>query len=568
VNEPLATFFERMAAQEPAQRLLCRMGLDPEQFVLFLRLFRTLSERGEWMGAIGVNRFQISYLALYSAASLAIPWFLMLGSPASLFLMLDLLLVSALTFLTIIREAAQALFNPVEVSMLAHKPVHSTTYAAAKIAHVIIAVLYLVSGLSMVPALIGIGTKGARWFWVTTHLSSAFLIGLWTAFMICALYGWIRRFVPAHWIKSISTWIQMLSLVAFIAIPIYFKVPFMKLLFAGSNPGPWTWLPLTWFVEIGLMGRSGAVWRLGWEGLLSIAASIIFIWFGLRSFSSGYFMDSPSIVEGGAWRNRKKSFLSRGFLAAVRLVTGSPLGLGSYCFISKMIRRDWQFRRAILTQAWPPFVIILAAILVLVHTGELPSPVGHESFAHILPHFIGLIVVAMCLNIPFTDFHNVSWIYLTTPIDNLRPFARGVYGALWVPTIAIPHLVLLPLLVHCWGWREALLSCGFNLIVVSLYLGIGITFISGLPFSSRVDESRAVLNVVYVQTCWIMATAFPAAAQWGLFQDIRVALILGIVLMAVTVFVVHWALGDLEGEMRWRMHILKTGPNQLFRSFE
>jgi hypothetical protein len=568
VNAQLATFFELMAAQKPAQRFLCRMGLDPEQFVLFLRLFRTLSERGEWMGAIGVNRFHISYLALYSAASLAIPWFLMLGSPASLFLMLDLSLVGTLAFLMVIREAAHALFNPVEVSMLAHKPVHATTYAAAKIAHVIIAVLYLVTGLSMIPALIGIGTKGARWFWFTTHFSAALGIGLWTAFMICALYGWIRRFVPANWIKSISTWIQLFSLVAFIAIPIFFKVPLLKLFFAGLNPGPWTWLPLTWFVEIGLMGRSGAIWRLRWEGLLSIAASILFIWFGLRSFSSDYFMDSSSIVEGGAWRHRKKSFLSRGFLAVMRRVTGSPLGLGFFCFIIKMIRRDWQFRRAILTQAWPPFLIMLAAVLVIVRTGDLPSPVGHESFAHILPHLIGLIVVTMCLNIPFTDFHKGTWIYLTTPIGNLRPLARGVYCALWVPTVAIPHLVMLPILVRFWGWREALLSSGFNLMVVSLYLGIGIAFISGLPFSSRVDESSAMLKVVYAQTCWIMATAFPAAAQWGLFQDIRVALISGIVLLVATVFVVHSALGDLEGEMRWRMHILKTGPNQLFQSFE
>ena len=44
MREELATLSERLARTRPAQRLLRRLGLDPEQFVLFLGLFRTLSE--------------------------------------------------------------------------------------------------------------------------------------------------------------------------------------------------------------------------------------------------------------------------------------------------------------------------------------------------------------------------------------------------------------------------------------------------------------------------------------------------------------------------------------------
>jgi hypothetical protein len=206
------------------------MGLNPEQFVLFLQLFRTLSERGEWLGAIGVNRFQISYLALFAGLSGVVPWTIMLAAPATIFLMLNLCLVFALTFLTIIREAANALFNPVEASMLAHGPVHAPTYAAAKIAHVMIAVLYLVAGVSAYPALIGVALKGAHWFWIATHLAAALLIALWMAFMICAFYGWIRRFVPANLLKGVSTWIQLLSLFAFISVPIR-RVAYSQMVF-------------------------------------------------------------------------------------------------------------------------------------------------------------------------------------------------------------------------------------------------------------------------------------------------------------------------------------------------
>jgi hypothetical protein len=74
MNEQLATFFERMAGKKAAQEVLRRLGLDPRQFILFLGLFRTLSEREELAGSIGVNRFNLSYLALYAAALGMLPW--------------------------------------------------------------------------------------------------------------------------------------------------------------------------------------------------------------------------------------------------------------------------------------------------------------------------------------------------------------------------------------------------------------------------------------------------------------------------------------------------------------
>jgi hypothetical protein len=109
MNEQLATFFERLAGKAPSQRFLRRMGLDPGQFVLFLGLFRTLSERGEFAGAIGVSRFNISYMALYAAAIGIIPWYgLAVSLPAGIFLIINLLVVFAPTFLVIIREAANS----------------------------------------------------------------------------------------------------------------------------------------------------------------------------------------------------------------------------------------------------------------------------------------------------------------------------------------------------------------------------------------------------------------------------------------------------------------------------
>ena len=274
-KQHLATFFERLACKAPMQRLLIRMGLDPGQFVLFLGLFRTLSEREELMGSIGVNRFNISYLALWIAGMEVFFLTLMIlfgiFPPLPIFLFFWLSITFALTFLVFIREAANALYNPVEASMLAHIPIHGATYAAAKISHVLIAVFYLVLGLNAFPALIAVIFPGARWFWFLTHIASSFLIGTWTAFIICAFYGLIRRIVPARLLKNISMWIQLFASTAFIAIPIFFP-SFLGQLFKAwfENHHSWKWLPLILFAEIGRLGCFGCSWKLEWRGVFSI----------------------------------------------------------------------------------------------------------------------------------------------------------------------------------------------------------------------------------------------------------------------------------------------------------
>jgi hypothetical protein len=571
MREQLATLFERLAGKKRFRLLLLRLGLDPEQFVLFLALFRTLSEHEEFMSAIGVNRFNISYMALFCAA-FGVPAWLMAASvlPAPNYLLLNLLVTFALIFLIIVREAPNTLFNPVESSIFAHTPVHGPTYASAKIVHVLIAVLYLVCGLTLFPALIGVALRGARWFWPVTHVAAGVLIGVTTAFLICALYGVLVRVVSANWLKQASTWIQLFFLAAFIAIPMFFSTFLVGLLTARYEENLWTWLPWTWFIQFGLLGWRRAIWRFEWQGAFSIVVTIAIIWFGIRSFF-GAFAESTSMVEGHSPRRReRKGFFSRGYDAVARALTGSPLGLGACCFVNKMMRRDWGYRRAVLSLALFPFLLMLGiAIAIASGAGSPDSPLSHEmSPSHIVPQLLGLIAIALCANLVFSDFHSGSWIYLTTPIGDLRAYARGIYWGLWFPAAALPYLAMFPFMIRLWGWREAALQVGFSVVVVSLYLAFGITFVAGAPFSSRQEESRAIGKAVNMQMFLIAAIMVPAGLQWALFRIWWVALISGFVLVILTGFVVHWSLGELAEEMRWRLHTMKMGANQMFREIE
>jgi hypothetical protein len=206
--------------------------------------------------------------------------------------------------------------------------------------------------------------------------------------------------------------------------------------------------------------------------------------------------------------------------------------------------------------------------LCAIGIGVLPSPMAQESHVHILPHLMGLLTLALCFNLSFTDFHGGSWLFLTTPIATMRAFARGVFLALWVWAVGLPHLVILPFLVRFWGWGEAALFTGFSFVVLTSYLGFELGFISGLPFSNPVNESRLAFNIIYIQICWLAGLIFPTMLQSFLFRIWWVALLAGIVLVFLTWRMARWRLGDLEEEMRWRLHSLKMGWNLMFREIE
>lgn len=566
MNAGRPPLFERLAGSTPAQRLLTRIGLDSRQFIVFLRLLRTLSERQEFMGNLGVNRVELTYVALIYAVFIGTPMGLLvfLGLSAPLFLFCNLSMMLMLIVLVLVGESANTLYNPVEASVLAHNPVDSLTYAAAKIAHVMLAVLYLVPALAVPSAILGLRLREARWIWPLTHLAAAFLAGLFAAFLICALYGWMFRYLPAGRLKNFSLWLQLLPFAA---------MPVLGGLVGGSlhslrgmdfDVSRWTWMPLAWFVELGLLGSRNAQRQFGWQGLLSIGATAIVVWFGLRSFSGTYFSEASSIVRGRSGRSRLRQRFH--FAAMIRKLTGSPAGLGAFSFTSKMMRRDWHFRRT----ALPTVVYFLFAFAPFVSHADFPaSPmIPHTfSFALVVPHVLGLMLLTPCAMVVFTDLHRGSWIFLTSPLADLRAFTSGVYWAFWFPGVGVTHLCILPVLIRYWGWRDALVFAGFSLILVSFYLGLAMLLISGIPFSNPFKASTAALGLPVLMLGGMVA-AFFATLQWVVFQIWWVAIPAGLLLGIVTMVVARLTLRHLEEEIRLNLQALQTGPTQMFKSIE
>jgi len=571
MKETPPPMLERIVRFPAVQRLLSEIGVDPRQFQLFLGLLRTLSERQEFMGNLGVNRFAIAYVALLYLFFFGLPMGLLVLArfATPVYLLVNLTVTTLLLLLLIVSEAANTLFNPTEASVLAHQPVHAFTYVAAKIVHLLLIVLYLVPALAGPAALCGVFLKDARWFYPLTHFAAVLLAGLFTAFFICALYGWLFRVFPAARLKNVSLWLQLLAFAAMPAIGGIVGAFIVSLRSMEFDINRWAWLPLSWFVEMGLLGTRVAARQLGWLGPLSIVLTAVVIWLGLRGFSKEYLQQVPAMLREHSGHARRSARASR-IAPLIRFLTGSPEGVAAFGFTGKLMRRDWHFRRNALPGVLPAALWIVGGIVsMLAKPGLAISPLLSHKFspAHLFPHALGYMLLLPCAMIAFTDWHQGSWIFLTAPLSRLRAFALGVCAALWLPGVVLPHLCLLPLTAWFWGWKAAILFSFFSAVVASFYLALEVLLISGLPFGNPYKASRSAIGIP-VMIIGGMTAGILVGLQWLAFQIWWVAIAAGLLLALATWLAARLTLRQLEGEIRLNLQTLRMGPTQMFKGVE
>ena len=210
----------------------------------------------------------------------------------------------------------------------------------------------------------------------------------------------------------------------------------------------------------------------------------------------------------------------------VRKITRAPSGYGAFSFLSKMLRRDWNFRQ----QAYPYIAMGLLAISVVVIIGVRNSPFGEAgvpivSFSpiHMLPHCLGLILAIACVLISFTSEPQGASIFITLPLKSLRPFVKGVYISLWLYIVGLPHLFLLGLCMWFWGAFHGMLFIAFSTSLVSLYLGLACFFIEGFAYANPFKPSKvAAMNIPII--IFMMMAAMFVVLQWFLFRNPMVVL--------------------------------------------
>jgi len=309
-----------------ASRVLRILGIDARQFWLLVDLFDELGEREEILDRLGTNGVALKLLArVYCVLSVFISLLLIVAQPPVAGDSMVFLLLNAFVLLPVLLpETANSLVNPVEGLVLAHQPINGATYTAAKLARLGRIVLYLVTGLDVVPALAGATLKGSGWPYPFFHLGAAFAVGVLDALLCCALFGWLIRFMPPRRLKAAA---QLAGALPFLSM----MLPQLVRPLARADIR--NWLP------------AGPVFRWGLAVALAAVAGGGVV-FGIRALSADYLIRVSGMMRGGSTAGSKTR---RSWIAGiVARCFGGKAARAGYAFVSRMMLRDWRFRLALL----------------------------------------------------------------------------------------------------------------------------------------------------------------------------------------------------------------------------
>jgi len=381
----------RLLRGRRASRLLASMGIDAKRYWLLMDLFDALSERGEMLDQLGRNGVALKVAAwLYFALSGLISLVsVATGANLATHFATSLVFTGFILLSILLPETSNSLVNPVEGLVLAHQPINGATYTAAKLTHLARIVLYLVLGLNVVPALAGLLLNGSSWSYPFVHLLAAITLGSVEALLCCALFGWLIRFVPVSRLKAAG---QLAAVLPFIGMT---WMSSLQRLFAHAQLRRW----------LGAQAMAG--WAL--EGAIGVMAAAIVV-LGIRSLSGDYLIRVSGMVRGGSAAGARIRRSRMGGVAA-RFFGGQSSRAG-FAFVSRMMLRDWQFRRQML----PLTMLPLLGLASMYASGLRIDPFsGRFTPVHVLPHIFGAVLFFVCIFLPYGSDYKGAWIFLLAP---------------------------------------------------------------------------------------------------------------------------------------------------------
>ncbi len=509
--------------------ILSALGIQPRQFWLLSDLFNELSERGEVLDQLGRNGVALKaagWLYFVFSALMSV-LLLMMRPPAAVYLAANLFFTTVVLLGLLLSETGNSLVNPLEAPVLAHQPINGATYIAAKLAHLIRIVLYLVPGLNAVPALVGLFTKGANRTYPLEHMLAAFAVGFVSALLCCSLFGWMIRFVPARRLKAAGQFASMLPFVGMVG---------------------WGYIQ-EWVTRVDLSGYLPAEPAARWA-LYAVCAVVCFgiVAAGIRSLSFDYLARVSSIIHD----QRAPGATGRGSLTGrfAGRWFGGPAARAGFAYVSRMMLRDWQFRR----QFIPLVVMALIGMAPVIAKGWQTDPFsGRFTPAHLLPHILAVSAFFVCNLLAYGNDYKGAWLFLTVAPRVFGPFARGIHALLWMEFVVVPHALALLLLAWFWGLWHAVLFTAYGTAVASLLLAAELRMIDGVPFSRQVDPRRGAAMFPMMLAGAVVIGCLVAAQHFVVFRSPALVAAIALVFGAAAYALTRNSLGAFEDSMRYSL---------------
>jgi hypothetical protein len=503
-----------LASFAGGRRALAAVGVQPTQYQLLIDLFAALGERKELTGNLGMDRQAlqlVGFMLLLPGAMFALLAF----APISLasYEITVLSASSAVLLLLLVTEASNSFLNPAEISVLAHRPISGATYFAAKLSYLILVVLRAELALNGLAALAVAFRADARWFVALTHLAAALSAGVFLALVACALFGVMMRVVPLSRLRAAALWLQLVAGL----LPISFNLarPMARAIGAFLRPYTnfdWSFAPVVWFAALATAGQAQAARITWWPGAaIGMLVASGFIAFGVRALSAGYMTRIVAITRTtrGSTRRRRPSLMS----LVVGRLSGSPAGQAAFEFMTRMMRRDWQFRRS--ATQWILMVLIYVPILRRGLGAPSPFSGGQPTAVAILPELLSVLTLFVCLAVSFSDHYRAAWIFNQAPAGALKRYVRGAFWSIWLLFCAIPMFVTAAALAWGWALSDGLLFGVYGMSVSTLLLAMQFFLVDGLPFGEAPKATRMymmlpviVFGPVVVGIAWFVQARF------------------------------------------------------------
>lgn len=540
-------------------RLLEGCGIQPRRYWLLVDLFQKLGERGE-VAQMGNQDYSLRFLVVF--------WFFLgglfgvamafTGTDPQWYLLIYLGITAFNLGILLIPEAAETLVNPVEGLILAHQPVNGATWSAAKLTHLVKAVVYVVAGINGVPALIGLflphGDAIGGLVYPLAHLLIALGVGMVVGLLCCSLFGWLIRFVPVRRLKAAAGLVQVVPMVFLFGFQIL--MPLWRDLsdWVGSVEPIQSWLAAANAVPGGLpvlLGASGG------------AVVLVGVLQGLRALSVDHLVHVSGLMHSGS-RVRRLKRKGSGVGSWVARVAGGQTGRAGFEYLRCLMLRDWQFRK----NAAPFFFLLILSMCGVLARAGLASPFG-TGFAviHLLPHLLGMVMISTCQVLAYgNDFKAIAW-FFTAPDSSFRPFAGGIHAALWLLLVALPNLLLLAALAWFWPVLQAIVFTTFSTSVASLYLGVSLRFIDGMPFGKQAAPSRGAAELVRMMI-FLVAAGIAVGIQYLLFRSAVAVVLVTLIVVAGARFLTRAVLDDYAARIRLQLQRAASGSVPLYREVE
>ena len=536
-------------------RLLERCGIEPRRYWVLVDLFHTLSTRQEVMGmdSGAVRAVTIFWVILSSVISVMM---FASGSTPRMYLTVFVAITVFQVATILLVEISENLVNPITGLVLAHQPVNGATWSSASLTHLIVVVVHMVVGINIVPALVGVLLPHSDGFlrvsYPPMHFLVALGVGLVVALLCCGLFGWLVRFVPIGRLKAVAAAMQ--------AVPMLFLFGFPYLRRVAAEIVTWAdaiSLPVEW-IAVGEGVPGGVVALLGAAAVVVGTGGAVL---GLRALSADQLIRVSGLMRSRGGTQRRKRGRSR-MGRWIGRIAGGQGGRAGYEYLRCMVVRDWQFRRNMAMQA-APLVIWFIVLLVV---GREVSPFD-RSFAatYFLPHLFGVTVVTTCRFLAYGNDHKGVWSFGVVPDSSFDPFARGIYAALWLLLIVGPHVFWLFVLAWSWGVRDGVFFIAHSTAVASLYLGLGVRLIDGVPFGKQTPPAARGLTAGVLLT-YPVVLGVAIGIQHVVFRSVAAVVVSTVVVGVGTYFLTRGGLARFASSIR--SDLRPASPGSMFRSVQ